>query len=90
MLAAVLPELAGASTRADRLGGRLVVRCRSAHLFTTIWIPGVSLRSIRLGWWRFQRCLVGQHWSWVTPVQESTLSEDERRSAREHRDIAIP
>jgi len=23
------------------IGGRLVVRCRQGHLFTTLWIPGV-------------------------------------------------
>ena len=67
-----------------------MVRCRSGHLFTTIWIPGASLKSIRVGWWRFQRCPVGRHWSWVTPIQESTLTEDERRGAREHRDTSIP
>jgi hypothetical protein len=89
ILAAVLPELVGVWLRSRRLGGRVVVRCRSGHLLTMIWIPGASLKSIRVGWWRFQRCPVGRHWSWVTPVRESTLTEDELYGAREHPDIPI-
>jgi hypothetical protein len=50
----------------------------------------VSLKSIRLGWARIQRCPVGKHWSVVTPVRESSLSEDERQSAHAHRDVRIP
>jgi len=67
-----------------------VVRCRDDHVFTTIWIPGASLKSARLGWWRLQRCPVGKHWSLVTPVRQTDLTDDERRSASEHRDIPIP
>jgi hypothetical protein len=83
-------EMAALWLRAHRLGGNVVVRCRKGHLFTTIWIPGGSLKSLRLGWWRFQRCPVGEHWSLVTPVKESELTDDERRLASEHRDIRIP
>ena len=72
------------------VGGNVVVRCRHGHLFTTIWIPGASLKSVRLGWWRIQRCPVGHHWSLVSPVRESDLTEDERRVAHEHRDARIP
>jgi len=72
------------------LGGNLVVRCREGHLFRTLWIPGVSLKALRLGWWRFQRCPVGNHWSVVTPVKESELSERQRRTADRHRDVRIP
>jgi hypothetical protein len=76
--------------RGYRFGTSMTVRCRSGHMFTTIWIPGVSLKSIRLGWWRLQRCPVGDHWSIVSPVKEAGLSEEERRLAREHRDILVP
>ena len=72
------------------IGGNLVVRCREGHLFTTIWIPGASLKSVRFGWWRFQWCPVGKHWSIVTPVKESELSEDEKQTAREHKDVRLP
>lgn len=72
------------------LGGRLVVRCRQGHLFTTLWIPGVSFKSLRLGWLRVQRCPVGNHWTIVTPVKPAELSARERRRAEEHRDAPIP
>jgi hypothetical protein len=64
-----------------------VVRCRSGHLFTTWWIPGVSVNALRLGWWRLQRCPVGRHWSLVTPVSMSTLSDDQRTVILAHRSV---
>jgi len=76
--------------RGYRIGGKLVVRCREGHLFTTIWIPGASLKSLRFGWCRFQRCPVGHHWSIVTPVKESELTEEEKRTASEHKDVRLP
>ena len=72
------------------MAGTVIVRCRAGHLFTTIWIPGASLKSLRLGWWRFQRCPVGWHWTLVTPVRESDLGEDERAAARQIRDARVP
>jgi hypothetical protein len=83
-------ELLTLRQRSGKIGGNVVVRCREGHLFTTIWIPGMSLKAARLGWWRFQRCPVGHHWSLVTPVRESELTEDERRIAHEHRDTRLP
>jgi hypothetical protein len=67
-----------------------VVRCRRGHLFTTLWIPGASVKSVRLGWWRFQHCPVGHHWDLVTPVSAASLTEDDRRSASEHHDVRVP
>ena len=72
------------------IGGRLVVRCREGHLFTTIWIPGASLKALRLGWWRVQRRPVGQHWSIVTPVREVDLGRRERWLAGRHRGTWVP
>jgi hypothetical protein len=72
------------------IGGNLVVRCREGHLFTTIWIPGASLKSVRLAWWRLQRCPVGKHWSIVTPVKKSELSEAERQTASKRKDLRLP
>ena len=88
-VASVLVEISGLWLRAGRLGGKVVVRCRSGHVYTTIWIPGVSMKSLRLGFWRFQRCPVGAHWSIVTPVRESDLSEREQRLARGQKDIRL-
>ncbi len=39
---------------------------------------------------RFQRCPVGHHWSLVTPVRESELTEEPRRLAQSHKDIRLP
>lgn len=71
-------------------GGNTIVRCREGHLFTTIWVPGVSLKAVRLGLARFQRCPVGAHWTIVKPVKDDDLSEDERAFATQHRDVRIP
>jgi hypothetical protein len=88
--AVLLLESVAMKLRGFKLGGNLVVRCREGHLFTTIWLPGASLKSLRFGWWRFQRCPVGKHWSIVTPVKESELTEDERWTASEHKDVRVP
>jgi hypothetical protein len=79
-----------ARQRGYRFGRNVVVRCRAGHLFTTIWIPGASVKSLRLGWARFQRCPVGKHWSLVTPVKPADLTAEEQRAAAENRDIRIP
>jgi hypothetical protein len=70
--------------------GDVVVRCRRGHHFTTIWVPGVSLKALRLGWWRVQRCPVGRHWALVTPVRRADLTPDALRAAQEARDLRIP
>jgi hypothetical protein len=61
------------------LGGKIVVRCSKGHVFTTTFSPLGSLTSIRLGAARFQRCPVGNHWSLVKPVNDSELTEEDRR-----------
>ncbi|HEY5120957.1 MAG TPA: hypothetical protein VII84_05235 [Acidimicrobiales bacterium] len=68
----------------------VVVRCAKGHLFTTIWIPGASFKSVRLGFKRYQHCPVGHHWSVVTPVSATELSEAERTEAARVHDIRIP
>jgi hypothetical protein len=88
--AAVAREAIGLRALGWGLGGRVIVRCGQGHLFTTIWIPAASIKSLRFGMKRFQRCPVGRHWTIVTPVRASELSEDERRDAEAHRDIALP
>ena len=87
---AVLGEAAATWLRSGRVGGHLIVRCREGHLFTTIWIPGASIKSVRLGFWRLQRCPVGDHWTLVAPVRESALTRRELRQARARRDMRVP
>jgi hypothetical protein len=71
-------------------GPHCVVRCRDGHVFTTVWVPGVSLTAIRLGWWRFQHCPVGGHWSLVHPVRRADLTADELAEAEAARDLRLP
>jgi len=87
---AFLVETVGLRRRGYRFGGNVVVRCRSGHLFTTLWIPLASVKAARLGLWRFQRCPVGRHWSIVTPVRESLLTPEELREAQAVRDVRVP
>ncbi len=79
-----------ARRRGYNIGGATVVRCRQGHLFTTVWIPCASLKAIRLGWYRVQRCPIGHHWSLVHPVRNADLTEDELRFAGEHHDLRLP
>jgi hypothetical protein len=90
VVAALAAGTAVAWSLGYKLGGETVVRCRQGHLFTTIWIPGASLKAVRLGGVRLQRCPVGHHWSLVRPVKEADLTDEERRTAREHRDVRLP
>ncbi len=71
-------------------GGNVIVRCSQGHVFTTIWIPGVSFKAVRLGQARYQWCPIGRHWTAVTLVPESELTDDEIQRAHEHHDIRIP
>lgn len=87
---AVLLETLPVWLRTHRLGGNVVVRCTQGHLFTTLWIPGVSIKSMRLGFWRLEHCPVGHHWTVVTPARRAELSAEQRRIARQHHDFPIP
>ena len=76
--------------RTGRFAGRVVVRCRRGHTFTTLWIPGASIKALRLGFWRVQRCPVGHHWSIVTPLDEHALDDPELHAARSTHDLTVP
>ena len=71
-------------------GGRTYARCRRGHLFTTIWVPGASVKAVRLGWRRAQLCPVGRHFTIVEPLKASDLTEAQRAEAESHRDASIP
>ena len=70
-------------------GLNVVARCRQGHLFSTMWIPGASVKAIRLGLWRVQWCPVGRHVTLVSLVKNADLTEEEREFAEEHHDIPI-
>lgn len=88
--AALASEIVMLHRRGYGLGGRVLARCHRGHLFTTIWLPAASLKSLKLGWWRVQRCPVEGHISLVSPVDRSELTKAQIRAAARHRDIPIP
>ncbi|MEY9861130.1 hypothetical protein ABH935_006770 [Catenulispora sp. GAS73] len=82
-------ETAYMRKRGYAVGLKTVVRCRAGHLFTTIWIPGASLKAVRLGTVRLQYCPVGRHFTSVRPVKEAELTDEVREAAQQH-DARIP
>jgi len=72
------------------LGKNALVRCRQGHLFSTVWIPGASVKSLRFGFWRIQWCPVGRHVDLVRPVKDADLTEAERSFALAHHDVPVP
>ena len=79
-----------ARQRGYKVGGATIVRCRAGHLFTTIWIPGASLKAVRLGAMRIQYCPVGHHFTVVRPVKGAELTEEMREEAALCHDARIP
>jgi hypothetical protein len=66
------------------------VRCSQGHLFTTIWIPLGSLKAVRLGGRRYQRCPVGHHWSIVVPLDPTTADPADLQAAAAVHDVRVP
>jgi hypothetical protein len=91
---AVAATYAAGTVAAKRMGysfGRnVVVKCRAGHVFSTIWIPGGSLKSLRLGLWRVQWCPVGKHIALIHPVKAADLTDDVREAAAAGHDVPIP
>jgi hypothetical protein len=71
-------------------GRNVVVKCRQGHYFATTFIPGGSLKAIRLGLWRIQWCPVGRHVDLVRLVKDADLSEAQREFALAHHDMPVP
>lgn len=76
--------------RGYKFGSSVPVRCRDGHLFSTVWIPGASVKSLRLGLWRVQWCPVGRHVTLVTLLKCADLTDAEREFAAEHHDVPLP
>lgn len=73
-----------------RFGWNVAVRCRRGHLFSTVWIPGASVKALRLGYWRIQWCPVGRHVDLVRLVRDADLTEAERSLAAACHDVPVP
>jgi hypothetical protein len=66
------------------------VRCSQGHLFTTIWVPLGSLKAVRLGSRRYQRCPVGHHFALVRRVDPGDLGADQLAGAAAVHDLRVP
>lgn len=91
---AITATYAAGAVAARRLGytfgGNVVVKCHSGHVFSTIWIPGASLKAVRLGMWRVQWCPVGRHVSIVHPLKDAQVTDDVLQAAAASHDIRVP
>lgn len=66
------------------------VRCKAGHLFTTIWMPLGSLKSIRWFDRRYQYCPVGRHFTAVFPLDPAAAGEADLERAAAVHDVRIP
>ncbi len=87
LIAVVAVLLVAGARSGDRF--ERIARCRSGHLFTSTVVPGASLKAVRLGRVRFQRCPVGNHWTLVGWVDPATLTPEELSRARAQHDVRI-
>jgi hypothetical protein len=55
-----------------------------------VWIVGSSVKAVRLGSKRYQRCPVCGKWRIAAPVTDDELSDEDRRVAAEHHDTRVP
>ena len=69
---------------------RTIVRCDEGGLYSSIWIPLVSFKAVRLGGSRWQRCPVHGKWETARPVDPGQLTAEQRRAAEAITDIGIP
>jgi hypothetical protein len=90
LVVAVAGTRAGHERGYSGIGGDTIVRCSAGHLFTTKWIPGSSLKAVRLGYRRYQRCPVCAKWRIVAPVPDAELTEADRVAAAEHHTGRLP
>ncbi|MYW96431.1 hypothetical protein G3I59_38915 [Amycolatopsis rubida] len=67
-----------------------IVQCGQGHYFSTIWLPLVSFKAVRLGDRRLQRCPVCRRFRSVVRVSADQLSAEELRAAEALKDSRLP
>jgi hypothetical protein len=83
-------RLSRAQLQGYRFGRDVIVRCRDGHLFMTTWIPGVSIKAVRLGLVRIQHCPVGNHVVPVRLMRDEDLTPAEHLQASQFHDNGMP
>ncbi len=69
---------------------RVIVRCSRGALYSTIWVPLMSFKAVRLGPYRLQRCPVHDRVEWAVLVPRDRLTPAEIARAAQVKDIGIP
>jgi hypothetical protein len=73
------------SIRGMSVGKEVPVRCAGGHYYSTIWIPGISFKALRLARRRYQFCPVGRHWAWTRQLfEDEKTPEIYAQAARVH------
>lgn len=67
-----------------------IVQCSQGHYFSTIWLPLMSFKAIRLGDRRLQRCPVCHRFRSVVQVSADQLTAEELHAAEALKDSRIP
>jgi hypothetical protein len=80
--AAVLLEPVAMKPRGYRIAGTRWSAAAKVTCSRRIRISGAALKAVRFGWWRLQRCPVGNHWSIRDPGQ-GDRAERGREAGRE-------
>jgi hypothetical protein len=66
-----------------------IVRCSRGHLYRTIWWRWGSLKAVRLGVARYQRCPVCRRWRMTRRVRREDLTPAELAEAAVNHDSGI-
>ncbi len=90
VLVAVVGARVGRRRGYSGMGGNTIAHCSQGHLFTTLWIPGASLKAVRLGFKRYQVCPVCGKWRIVESVPDSELNDEDRQLAARQHDTKLP
>lgn len=69
---------------------RSIVECSSGAYYSTIWVPLVSFKALRLGNTRVQPCPIHHKWEKTWLVAPDTLEPEVLAKARATRDSRIP
>lgn len=69
---------------------RTIVQCAQGALYSSIWWPLVSVKSVRMGSQRLQRCPVHRRWEKTVQVDGAGLSAAEIAEAEAVTDWPVP
>lgn len=69
---------------------RTIVRCSEGGLYSTIWWKWGSLKAVRLGPLRVQRCPIHHRWEKPRRANIDELTATELAAARSVVDTALP